>query len=434
MRLRALANGRGIWALADQALLSAGNFLTNILIIRHLSPDRFGNYAVLFSVVLFLNNLHASLVTYPLSVSAGSDDAEQFRSRVRSALILTALLAIPLGGALATVAFCIGGGALAMAVLAAMVLWQAQETLRRSLMARPAARPRHRGRCCQLPRPGRRPAAAGAVGQRHAADCVCDNRPPPACWPRWCRRRSCSCSPALRSATGGCSRRSNPGRWGGGCSSPSLVGLITVYATPWILRYCHGSKEVAAYQALSNLLGVSNPIITSMAGLIVPAVAQARSRSGIAAARHAAVQYGRQGAALLLPYYALLLLAPTFALRLFYGKNSPYLAFTTPLRLFVVIYSLYYLAQVVFGLMNGLGRSRWSFYAQSCAAIANAAICLPLAAVVGLVGSVWGGLIPMALQLAVALLLVKRLLPRPAVKPSFSASDDLFQPLVVGST
>ncbi len=75
-RFRALFNGRGIWALSDQAMLSIGNFFTNILLIRHLSKDNFGNFAVLFSVILFLNNLHTSIVTYPLSVlSAGEDDA-----------------------------------------------------------------------------------------------------------------------------------------------------------------------------------------------------------------------------------------------------------------------------------------------------------------------------------------------------------------------
>ena len=65
-KLRALAGGRGIWALGDQATLSLGNFLTNILLIRHLAKDQFGIYAVLFSLLLFLNNLHTSLVTYPL--------------------------------------------------------------------------------------------------------------------------------------------------------------------------------------------------------------------------------------------------------------------------------------------------------------------------------------------------------------------------------
>ena len=431
MRLRSLTNGRGIWALADQALLSAGNFCTNILLIRHLSPDRFGNYAVLFSVVLFLNNLHASLVTYPLSVMAGTDNTDAFRSRVRSALILTGLLALPLGVALAAVAFCMGGAALAIAVVAAMGLWQIQETLRRSLMARlqhyravPGDAVSYLGQAfilLLLVRWGTitpliafviiaatslLAAVVQAVQLRIFAGVQRGD---------WVAQAKESWS---------------LGRW---VLLSSLVGLVTVYATPWILRYCHGSKEVAAYQALSNLLGVSNPIIASMAGLIVPAVAEARSHFGPRAARAAAGRYGLQGATLLLPYYAVLLIAPTFALRLFYGSNSPYLAFATPLRLFVVIYSMYYFCQVLFGLLNGLGKSQWSFYAQSWAAITNAAVCLPLAAVVGLIGTVWGGLAPMLVQLAVAVLLLRRLFSRSAIKPTFAVADEGLQPLAGGA-
>src|ERR1700722_6202833 len=80
-RFRALFNGRGIWALSDQAMLSIGNFFTNILLIRHLSKDNFGNFAVLFSVILFLNNLHTSMVTYPLSVSSVCEDGAALRRR-----------------------------------------------------------------------------------------------------------------------------------------------------------------------------------------------------------------------------------------------------------------------------------------------------------------------------------------------------------------
>src|SRR5271170_1031457 len=91
-RVRALLNGRGVWALTDQAMLSLGNFFTNILLIRHLSKDNFGNFAVLFSVILFLNNLHTSLVTYPLSVLAATDDDAALRRRAIRSLGLTLLL------------------------------------------------------------------------------------------------------------------------------------------------------------------------------------------------------------------------------------------------------------------------------------------------------------------------------------------------------
>jgi O-antigen/teichoic acid export membrane protein len=199
------------------------------------------------------------------------------------------------------------------------------------------------------------------------------------------------------------------GRW---VLYSNLISLLTVYATPWILRYRHGAAEVAAYIALSNLLGVTNPILTGMSNLIVPAVAKAKAERGLRAAKNAAASYSLQGAALLLPYYLLLVLVPGLILRLFYGKASPYLPLTTPLRLFVAIYAMYYLSQTLSGLFNGLGESRWTFYAQLSAAITNSMIALPLAAVVGLLGALYGGIVPMLLQVGMGLYFL-RLLSRP---------------------
>jgi O-antigen/teichoic acid export membrane protein len=197
------------------------------------------------------------------------------------------------------------------------------------------------------------------------------------------------------------------GRW---VLLTNLIGLITVYATPWILMYFHGSGEVATYQALANLLGVSNPVLTSMSGLIVPAVAIASAQRGIHAARRAALGYAAQGAGLLLPYFAALALLPQLALRMFYGANSPYLSYTTPLRLMVAVYTVFYFSQMASAFLNGLGYSRYTFFAQVGAAISNALICLPLAAVVGLYGAIWGGIVPMLAQLSIVLYFAHRLL------------------------
>jgi O-antigen/teichoic acid export membrane protein len=161
-------------------------------------------------------------------------------------------------------------------------------------------------------------------------------------------------------------------------------------------------------------LGVSNPILSSMGGLIVPAVAIAQTQGGISAARRSATQYAAQGAALLLPYFAALALVPHLMLRLFYSADSPYLNYTTPLRLMVAVYAIFYLSQMTAGFLNGLGHSRWTFFAQAGAAIANALICLPLAAVVGLYGAAWGGIVPMVVQLAISIYFARSLLTAPA--------------------
>jgi O-antigen/teichoic acid export membrane protein len=229
------------------------------------------------------------------------------------------------------------------------------------------------------------------------------------------------------------SRRSSPthlmsqnwslGRW---VLYSNLISLLTVYATPWILRYFHGAGQVAEYVALSNLLGVTNPVLAGMSGLIVPAVAKAKAQHGMYAARSAAASYGLQGAALLLPYYLLLVTFPGVILRMFYGRSSQYLPLTTPLRLFVAIYALFYVAQMLAGLFNGLGESRYTFYAQLSAAISNSLIALPLAAAVGLLGALYGGIVPIILQLGLGLYFL-RLLSHPK-----NSLADLHSPLPHG--
>jgi O-antigen/teichoic acid export membrane protein len=196
------------------------------------------------------------------------------------------------------------------------------------------------------------------------------------------------------------------GRW---VLYSNLISLLTVYATPWILRYRFGAGEVAAYVALSNLLGVTTPILAGMSGLIVPAVAKAKTEHGLRAAKAAAASYGMQGAALLLPYYLLLCTIPGVILRLFYGKSSPYLSLTTPLRLFVAIYAMFYIVQMLAGLFNGLGKSQWTFYAQLSAAISNSLIALPLAATIGLLGALAGGVVPLILQLGLGIYFLRLL-------------------------
>jgi len=410
-RVRALLNGRGVWALSDQAMLSLGNFFTNILLIRHLSKDNFGNFAVLFSVILFLNNLHTSLVTYPLSVLAAGEDDSALRQRTIRSLGLTLLLAAPFSLVLGPAVACVGGLTLVPWVIAAMVLWQIQETLRLTLMAR-----LHHHRAIfgdAVSYIGQALTVwffviRGTLSVEHAFGIIAATSAVAALI-QAIQLKLFSPEFQPSSPTHLVGQNWSLGRW---VLYSNLISLLTVYATPWILRYRHGAGEVAAYIALSNLLGVTNPILAGMSNLIVPAVAKAKAERGLRAAKSAAASYSLQGAALLLPYYLLLVLVPGLILRLFYGETSPYLSLTTPLRLFVAIYALFYVSQMLAGLFNGLGKSRWTFLAQLSAAVSNSLIALPLAATVGLLGALCGGVVPLILQVGLGIYFL-RLLSHP---------------------
>ena len=401
------------WALADQATLSLGNFLTNLVLLRFLAPAAFGTYALLFGTLMFAGSLHAALVVYPLSIGTA---ARGGRAPVSSgvtaggALALTGLLWLPLSACLVAAAALLGRIDLAPWAVAALLLWLVQETLRRALLADL----RHRaaligdavsylGQAAVVWGLALRDAlsiesALAAVAATSAAGALVQ------AFQVGLRRLPRH----LLAPTGLAFWRD--GRW---LLLVQCLGLLTVYATPWTLMFFHGGREVAQFQAVAVLLGVANPVTSGMIGLIVPAVAAASRHDDVTAARAAALRYGAVGAALLLPYYLALLLFPTTLLSLFSGAESAYVGLATPVRLFVAAYALFYVAQISAALLNGLGQSRRAFVAHAAGAAATLLVALPLAAAGGLHGAVWGGLVPAAVHAAASVMLLRRL-ARPA--------------------
>ena len=396
----------GFWALCDQAVVSLGNFLTSLVLIRFLAPDAFGTYALLFGMLLFLGSLHAALVVYPISVGTCDEIDGRRVTRGSTGLALTGVLWLPLGAVLALTAAVLGRPDLAGWAAAALLGWLAQETLRRVLMADLRHREAvvgdavsylgqaaavwllARGGVLSLGSALAAVAATSAAGAVVQAVQVGLRRFPPG---------------TLRDAAGAFWKT---GRW---LLLLQLVALVTIYAMPWTLKLFHGSTEVARFQAVAVLLGVANPVTMSMVGLIVPAVATAARGGDVAAANGAALRYGAIGAALLLPYYLVLVAAPGTVLGMFFGKASAYVDLATPLRLFVGAYAMFYVAQVSAALLNGLGKSRAALVAQMAGAAATLLVAVPLAAKFGVSGAVWGGLAPAAVHAAASVAMVRRM-------------------------
>lgn len=61
--------GEGIWQLLDQLAVSAGNFLTGMVLARTLYRSEFGIFSLLFMTLFTINTCHLSLVVYPLVLS-----------------------------------------------------------------------------------------------------------------------------------------------------------------------------------------------------------------------------------------------------------------------------------------------------------------------------------------------------------------------------
>ena len=63
---RRLLDGREIWALSDQALVSGANFVTNLLLARSLGLSGFGVYALSWTVVLLMSGLQMAIIISPM--------------------------------------------------------------------------------------------------------------------------------------------------------------------------------------------------------------------------------------------------------------------------------------------------------------------------------------------------------------------------------
>jgi O-antigen/teichoic acid export membrane protein len=98
-RIRSLIAKPGTLAFADQALVSAGNFFSLLLIARHLAAEKFGLFSLAMMSLLFMANLHRAIFTQPLNILGAAESLPCVTGRMR-ALLRAQLLAIPLAALL----------------------------------------------------------------------------------------------------------------------------------------------------------------------------------------------------------------------------------------------------------------------------------------------------------------------------------------------
>ena len=70
--------GREIWALTDQSVVSATNFLTNLMLVRFMGLHEFGIFALAWMSVQFVNSLQAALIVAPMmSIGPKQEDRDR---------------------------------------------------------------------------------------------------------------------------------------------------------------------------------------------------------------------------------------------------------------------------------------------------------------------------------------------------------------------
>jgi len=396
---------QGFWAIADQGVVSLGNFLTTIIVARALSPQAFGIWTVIFGLILFLNGLHGSLITYPLSVRVASLDDGDVGQLVVASLALTSILALPQALILFGAGFLIGGPALGLWAIVGLLCWQLQETTRRALMARLAFRTAlftdaisylgQAGVLWLLARSGQLTPEIGfavialtcGVAAVVQLSLIRVRLTVPSGLRDWARSFWMT------------------GYW---VLGSSLVTNFSIQAVPWALFLFRGPAEAAGFQAISNLLGVAHPIMLSLGNIVVPAAARIHVKEGLAAARRLALSRAAQFGLLLLPYVAALLIFPRQFLGLFYGPGSPYVALDSALRLLTLIYALHYVSLALKFLLNALEKNRPQFVVELCGSLLLAGLVVPLVLRFGLAGAIFATGVWLATRLTGNVIVLRR--------------------------
>jgi O-antigen/teichoic acid export membrane protein len=85
--------GREIWALTDQAIVSATNFLTNVMLARFMGLREFGIFVLAWMSVLFVNSLQTALIIAPM-MSIGPKQEEKDRPSYFGAVVFQELVLV----------------------------------------------------------------------------------------------------------------------------------------------------------------------------------------------------------------------------------------------------------------------------------------------------------------------------------------------------
>lgn len=383
---------RGSWTLVDQGVVSFGNFVLNVQLARHLTAAEYGKFALFLGAIFALRAIDYSLISYPLSVRLCAATRDEHAGLLANTVLLAAALGLALVLLLALGILLLGGGDMLLAAMACYLSWQAQETMRRCLLANFRYRAAVTGDAISFIGQAVLIAvlawmgvltlvsALYAMSATFVAGALVHASKLRLGWPRLV------CVAALARDY------LSLGKW-------SLVNyemvLLRVQLFPWALAAAAGTAATAAFQAALNIANLMNPIIFGIGNAIPQAAAQARLSSDVFGAWRVARGYVLFGLSPIMAILVAGLLLPELLLRLVYGAASPYLDASLCVQLLVVAWAAEYVAEMISKTLLSVEAGSIAFLVN-VVGMAAAILALPLIIPLGVVGA--------SLALAIAIL------------------------------
>lgn len=376
------AFGKASWSLANQGVVSLGNLLVNLQLAWLLPIEEYGVFALLLSGMLTLQVISTSLFGYPLAVRLATMDGEAHTKLLSLTLLLVLGVCLILSLFLAAGLAAFERPDLMVPATVVFLLWQLQEAARRGLLADLRHRVATIGdSVTYLGQPLMLAAFAGSglldlamalnlMAAAYAAGMLIH------------LSRLRLTMPVLGDAISVIANFWPIGRWQ---LTINAVLLLNVRIYPWALAYSEGAAAAAAFQAMLNVANLMNPLIIGLGNAIPQVAARTRAQEGVGIAWRAARRYILTGLIPALAFSAIIIVAPSFVLSLFYGADSPYIEIAAAVQIVALSWPARYIGDLICCFLIGVEAGRLAVFAY-LAALMTSLILMPFALPFGLLG------------------------------------------------
>jgi O-antigen/teichoic acid export membrane protein len=390
--------------LADQAVVSFGNFALSVSLAHILPVAEFGIYSVTMSFLLFFNTLHQAFIIYPLSVRTAGTPPRMHARLLRMAVLLTLPCALPFILILGAALWSIGRLSLLPVASAALLAWQLQEVLRRSLIVRNRLTSailidgvRYLGPVIVVVAFSSRIVVTDAYLAIALLSIVSVLplvrllwRPDAAL-----RRIPLELSDHWRLAM------------------PVLgANLLAVFSTQWflwLLAWRHTPDAAASLVALTNVVAIASPVMLAAENILVPEIARTRHRLTFADLMRVVGRHCLLCIALVTPFFLAIAVFPRQVLGLIYGHSSPYATHVGALEMLAGVYVCFLLSYILAATLRGYRAGAAVFSMQLYPAILGLTLGSWLTLRFGLNGAALASLLAGLLRVAMGSFHVLRL-------------------------